>query len=230
MPDFSTLRIAPDATNPRIARLLLNRPERLNAINRRDAARHSRRGGVGQRRARHPRHHRRGRRQGLLRRLRPQRVWRRRHRPPLPAGAHALGPDGRLRLHEAQHRRLHDAVEKRQAHHCQGARRGGGRRQRHCAVLRPAGDGRGRAHRLHAHARLGLPHHRDVDLPPGPHARQAADVHRRRDRRPHRRRLGPGQRGRAGRPAGGRRDEAGHAALPACRPATWRCTRWWSTR
>ena len=33
MPDFSTLRIAPDATNPRIARLLLNRPERLNAIN-----------------------------------------------------------------------------------------------------------------------------------------------------------------------------------------------------
>ena len=33
MPEYSTLRIAPDATNPRIARLLLNRPERLNAIN-----------------------------------------------------------------------------------------------------------------------------------------------------------------------------------------------------
>ena len=33
MPDFSTLRIGPDAENPRIARLLLNRPERLNAIN-----------------------------------------------------------------------------------------------------------------------------------------------------------------------------------------------------
>jgi enoyl-CoA hydratase len=33
MPDFSTLRIAQDATNPRVARLLLNRPERLNAIN-----------------------------------------------------------------------------------------------------------------------------------------------------------------------------------------------------
>jgi enoyl-CoA hydratase len=34
MPDFATLRIAPDRqTNPRIARLLLNRPERLNAIN-----------------------------------------------------------------------------------------------------------------------------------------------------------------------------------------------------
>ena len=32
MPDFSTLRIAPDADRPRIARLLLNRPERLNAI------------------------------------------------------------------------------------------------------------------------------------------------------------------------------------------------------
>ncbi len=33
MPDFSTLRIDRDASNPRIARLLLNRPARLNAIN-----------------------------------------------------------------------------------------------------------------------------------------------------------------------------------------------------
>jgi enoyl-CoA hydratase len=33
MPSYSTLRIDKDATNPRIARLLLNRPERLNAIN-----------------------------------------------------------------------------------------------------------------------------------------------------------------------------------------------------
>ena len=33
MPSFSTLRIDQDAANPRIARLLLNRPERLNAIN-----------------------------------------------------------------------------------------------------------------------------------------------------------------------------------------------------
>ena len=32
MPSFSTLRIDADASNPRIARLLLNRPERLNAI------------------------------------------------------------------------------------------------------------------------------------------------------------------------------------------------------
>lgn len=32
MPDFSTLRIAQDEQNPRIARLLLNRPERFNAI------------------------------------------------------------------------------------------------------------------------------------------------------------------------------------------------------
>ena len=32
MPSFSTLTIEQDATNPRIARLLLNRPERLNAI------------------------------------------------------------------------------------------------------------------------------------------------------------------------------------------------------
>jgi enoyl-CoA hydratase len=33
MPTFSTLRIAADAQQPRVARLLLNRPERLNAIN-----------------------------------------------------------------------------------------------------------------------------------------------------------------------------------------------------
>lgn len=33
MPVFSTLTIGHDATNPRVARLLLNRPERLNAIN-----------------------------------------------------------------------------------------------------------------------------------------------------------------------------------------------------
>lgn len=33
MIEFSTLRIAKDAQQPRIARLLLNRPERYNAIN-----------------------------------------------------------------------------------------------------------------------------------------------------------------------------------------------------
>jgi enoyl-CoA hydratase len=33
MPSFNTLRIDQDAGNPRVARLLLNRPERLNAIN-----------------------------------------------------------------------------------------------------------------------------------------------------------------------------------------------------
>jgi enoyl-CoA hydratase len=33
MPRFSTLQIEPDARHPRIARLLLDRPERLNAIN-----------------------------------------------------------------------------------------------------------------------------------------------------------------------------------------------------
>ncbi len=33
MPDFSTLKISADPASPRVARLLLNRPERLNAIN-----------------------------------------------------------------------------------------------------------------------------------------------------------------------------------------------------
>ena len=32
MPDFSTLSIAQDHAHPRVARLLLNRPQRLNAI------------------------------------------------------------------------------------------------------------------------------------------------------------------------------------------------------
>lgn len=32
MPEYSSLAIAPDAANPRVARLRLNRPERLNAI------------------------------------------------------------------------------------------------------------------------------------------------------------------------------------------------------
>lgn len=33
MPKFSTVQIDPDNTNPRVARLLLNRPDRMNAIN-----------------------------------------------------------------------------------------------------------------------------------------------------------------------------------------------------
>ena len=32
MPPFTTLRIEPDPSHPRIARLLLNRPDKLNAI------------------------------------------------------------------------------------------------------------------------------------------------------------------------------------------------------
>ena len=38
MPDHSTVRIDQDARSPRVARLLLNRPERLNAINERMSA------------------------------------------------------------------------------------------------------------------------------------------------------------------------------------------------
>ena len=33
MPAFTTLRIDPDPGHPRIARLLLNRPDKLNSIN-----------------------------------------------------------------------------------------------------------------------------------------------------------------------------------------------------
>lgn len=38
MPDYSTVRIEQDARSPRVARLLLNRPARLNAINERMSA------------------------------------------------------------------------------------------------------------------------------------------------------------------------------------------------
>jgi hypothetical protein len=57
-------------------------------------------------------------------------------------------------------------------------RRGGGRRQRHRAVLRPHRDGRGCAHRLHADAGVGLPDAGDVDVQARAGAGQAADVHR----------------------------------------------------
>jgi enoyl-CoA hydratase len=70
------------------------------------------------------------------------------------------------RDHEGFHRRLLQPLAQPQADHLQGAGLRRGRRQRHRAVLRPGGDGRGCADRLHAGAGLGLPDHRDVGLPP----------------------------------------------------------------
>ena len=79
---------------------------------------------------------------------------------------------------------------------------GGGRGQRHRAVLRPAGDERRRPHRLHAHAGLGVPHHGHVDVPAGAGARQGNDVHRRHHRRRPGRCMGLGEQVCAGRTTG----------------------------
>ena len=142
-------------------------------------ARHARRAGRG-RRAGEPRpagarDRARRQRQGLLRRLRPGGVGRglrrRRTRParrstrrpsrrtttPSP-----LGPGGRLADDEPQPARLHVAVPLRQARGVQGARLLRGRRHRHGALLRPAGDRRRRPHRLPPRPRLGRAHLRAV--------------------------------------------------------------------
>ncbi len=105
MPRFDTLSVEQDADHPRIARLLLNRPERLRAIS-----------------------------EEMPREIRAAVEWanaedavhvivvegagkgfcggcglagRKPRGAPLPAEEDALGPDARLRLHEAQYRRLH---------------------------------------------------------------------------------------------------------------------------
>ena len=66
---------------------------------------------MGRGRRRGPRDRRRGRGPRLLRRLRPVALAEERRatapRPSRAAGTHALGPDGRLRRHEAPHRGLH---------------------------------------------------------------------------------------------------------------------------
>jgi enoyl-CoA hydratase/carnithine racemase len=120
MPDFSTLRINQDERNPRVARLLLNRPERLNAIN--DATPREIRAAVEWANA-EPEVHVivvEGAGKGLLRRLRLDAFRRRPARPSVPAGTAPVGPHGRLRLHEAQHGGLHELVAQPQAHDREG--------------------------------------------------------------------------------------------------------------
>ena len=204
MPDFSTLRIDQDAANPRVARLLLNRPERLNAIN--DATPREIRAAIDWANGEDEVHVIvvEGAGKGFCGGYDLTMFGEGRIDHPCQQERHPWDPMDRLRIHEAQHRGLHEPVAQPQAHHRQSAWLRGGGRQRHRLVLRPAGDGGRRAHRLHAHARLGLPHHRHVDLPARAHARQAAHVHRRHHRRQDRRAMGPGQRGGAGGRAGGR--------------------------
>ena len=83
------------------------------------------------------------------------------------------------RVMKGLHRRLLHAVAQLQAHAVQGARLRGRGRLGHRAFLRHRRHGGGREDRLHAGARLGLPHDRDVGLPPGRGEGQAHAAHRR---------------------------------------------------
>ena len=202
----------------RVARITLNRPERLNAID--DAMPGEIRRAVERANADDDVHVivLAGRGPGVLRRLRPQAFRRRRDDAPLARRTMPWDPMRDYRDHEAQHRRLHVAVAQLQADDRQGARLRGGGRQRHRAVLRPRRDGRGRADRLHAGARLGLPDDRDVGLPARRRAGEADAAHRRHDRRPR----PPGAwglvlRSGAGRPSSTPRSTRSPRAWPACR-------------
>ena len=79
----------------------------------------------------------------------------------------------------AQRARLHEPLPLREAGALQGPRLLRRRRHRHGALLRPAGDRRGREDRLPAGARLGLADDGDVGQPARRRAGQAAAVHRR---------------------------------------------------
>ena len=98
-------------------------------------------------------------------------------------------------------RGVHDPVPLRQAGRVQGPRLLRRRRHRHGAVLGPARDRRGRQDRLPAGARVGLADDRAVGAPRRCPARQAAAVHRRLAVRRRGARVGPRDRGAAGRAA-----------------------------
>ena len=204
----------------RKAYLTLNRPDRLNAIDRRGCParlRAARR--RGERRPRRARHRAAGRRPGVQRGLRHEGVRRGRRRHP----GRGVGPDPRLRPDEAQHRRLLQPVAVAEADGREGARLRRRRRQRHRAVLRPGRHGRRRPHRLHARARVGLPDDGDVGLPARRRAGQADAAHRRHDRRPDRRGVGSGRRVGARRRSWTRRSRRWPTASPACRSTSWPC-------
>ena len=121
------------------------------------------------------------------------------------------------RIMKADHRRLLLDLAQLQAGDLQGARLRGRGRLGHRAVRGHRRDGRGRAHRLHAGARVGLPDDGDVGVPPGRREGEAHAADRRHDRRQDRQGVGAGlrrgargsprRRGRRARRAHGRRAE-----------------------
>ena len=90
-----------------------------------------------------------------------------------------VGSRARLPRHVAQRARVHVALGEPEARDRAGARLVRRRRHGPGAVQRPDLHGRGRADRLSAGARLGRADDDDVGVPPRPRAREAADAHRR---------------------------------------------------
>ena len=121
-----------------------------------------------------------------------------------PRAGVELGPGHRLPVHVAQRERLHEPLPLREAGGLQGPRLLRRRRDRHGALLGPAGDRRRRQDRLSARPRVGLADDGALGRPGGADAGQAPPPHRRLADRRAGGRVGPGDGGRsaggAGRP------------------------------
>ena len=161
----------------RIGRITLNRPEVMNAID--DDVPVELAGCVerSQRRSRRPRHRALRRRRSILRRLRSDLLRERQRRHGHYSG-HALGSDEGLRLHDAQHRNVHEPVALLSAGDLQSAWLCCRRRLRYCALCGHDRHEHRCAHRLHADAGVGLSDHGDVGVSARPRARQAHVVYR----------------------------------------------------
>ena len=209
---YSTLTYERDG---RVARINFDRPERLNAIAAGTPGDIAGRGRRGQCRRPGPCPRAFRARFGLLFGLRPQGFRRGRKRG--DPGADALGSDEGLRPDEGLHREVHEPVAVLQAGDLQGAGLRRRRRVRHRPVLRSRRNGGGRADRLSAGPRLGLPDHGHVGLSPGRGGRQAHAADRRSGDRDRSEGHGPGDRRRPRRPAGCPGRGTGRGPWPACR-------------
>ena len=172
----------------RIGRITLNRPEVMNAID--DDVPVELADCVARANAdrRGPRHRAGGSRRGVLRRLRSDLLRARQRRHGCDPGD-ALGPDEGLRLHDAQHRAVHELVALLPAGDLQGARLRGRRRIGYRALRRHHRHEHRRPDRLYADAGVGMPDDGDVGLSPGPGTGEAHALHRRQDHRQSRRRI-----------------------------------------